>query len=106
MKAGDLRHRVTLQQPVAGSNTIGEIVNTWADVATVWAAVEPATGSWYYAGQQAESKVDGRVRIRYRSDVLPTWRIKFGDRYLTIVSILNPNERNKETVIMYTEQLD
>lgn len=106
MQAGKLRKRIILQQPVAGSNTIGEIVNTWADVASVWAAVEPATGSWYYAGQQAESKVDGRVRIRYRSDVLPTWRIKFGDRYLSIVSLLNPNEAKKELILMFTESLD
>jgi SPP1 family predicted phage head-tail adaptor len=106
MQAGKLRQRIILQQPVAAANTIGETIYTWSDVATVWGAIEPATGTWYYAGQQAESKVDGRVRIRYRSDVLPTWRIKFGDRYLSIVSILNPNERNTETVIMYTEQLD
>jgi SPP1 family predicted phage head-tail adaptor len=106
MKAGDLRHRVTLQQPQVTANAIGEEYATWVDVATVWGAVEPATGSWYYQGQQGESKVDGRVRIRYRSDVLPTWRVKFGARYLSIVSILNPNERNKETVIMYTENLD
>lgn len=106
MESGKLRHRITLQQPQVTSNTIGEEYPTWADVATVWAAVEPATGSWYYAGQQAESKVDGRVRIRYRSDVLSTWRIKFGDRYLSIVSILNPQERNKELTIMYLELLD
>jgi len=106
MEAGKLRQRIILQQPVAGSNAIGETIYTWADVATIWGAVEPATGSWYYAGQQAESKVDGRVRIRYRADVLPTWRIKYGDRYLSIVSILNPQERNRETVIMYTESLD
>ena len=106
MQAGKLRQRIILQQPAAGSNAIGEVINTWADVATVWSAIEPATGSWYYAGQQAESKVDGRVRIRYRADVLPTWRIKFGDRYLSIVSILNPQERNKELTLMYLESLD
>jgi SPP1 family predicted phage head-tail adaptor len=106
MNAGKLRQRITLQQPVVGSNAIGEETYTWADVATVWGSMEPATGSWYFSGRQADSKVDGRVRIRYRSDILPTWRIKFGDRYLSIVSILNPQERNRETVIMYTESLD
>ena len=106
MQAGKLRQRIILQAPAASSNTIGEEIYTWADVATVWAAIEPATGSWYYAGQQAEAKVDGRVRIRYRADVLPTWRIKYGDRYLSIVSILNPQERNKELTLMYMESLD
>jgi len=106
MEAGKLRHRITLQQPQVTLNTIREEYSTWADVATVWGAVEPATGSWYYAGKQGESKVDGRVRIRYRSDILPTWRIKFGDRYLSIVSILNPQERNIELQIMYSEALD
>jgi SPP1 family predicted phage head-tail adaptor len=105
MEIGKLRHRITLQQPVAGTNAIDEVTTTWADVVTIWGAVEPNTGTWYFAAKQANSKVDGRVRIRYRA-VDPTWRIKFGDRYLSIISILNTDERNKETIILYTEALD
>ena len=106
MKAGELRHRVILQKPTETTNDIEEVVYTWSDEATVWAAVEPNTGSWYFAAQQANSNVKGRVRMRYRSDIDPTWRLKFGDRILNIESILNPDEKNIETIVLYSEALD
>lgn len=106
MKSGDLRHRIVLEQPQRSQNAIGEWIDTFITVATVWAAVEPLTGSWLFAAQQANSNVSGRVRIRYRSDIEPTWRILFNGRYLSIVSILNPEERKKELIIMYSEALD
>jgi len=105
MEIGKLRQRITLQQQTIARDIVGGEVITWADVVTVWGAVEPNTGTWYFAAKQANSKVDGRVRIRHRT-VEPTWRIKFGDRYLSIISILNPDESKKETVILYTEALD
>ena len=106
MKSGDLRHRIVLEQPIRSKNTIGEQIDTFTTVATVWAAVEPLTGTWLFQAQQADSKVSGRVRIRYREDIKPTWRILFDGRYLSIVSILNPDERKKELIIMYSENLD
>jgi SPP1 family predicted phage head-tail adaptor len=106
MRAGDLKQRIIIQSATHAKNDIGELEDTWGTFATVWAAVEPATGSNYYASKQTEAKVDGRVRIRYRSDLDTTMRILFGSRVLTIVSILQPKENKKETHIMYTEALD
>jgi SPP1 family predicted phage head-tail adaptor len=106
MKIGLLNRQVTLQKPVATANTIGEQTSTWQDVATVWAYLEPATGSWYYAGMQRESKVDGRIHILYRNDIKSNWRVKYGDRYFIIVSLINSNEANRESIIMFREQLD
>ncbi|MGW8241252.1 phage head closure protein, partial [Klebsiella pneumoniae] len=42
MQAGKLRHRITLQEPVKEQNpTTGSVINTWRDVATLWAEVAP-----------------------------------------------------------------
>jgi len=106
MKSGDLRHRIVLEQPVRSKNAMGEQIDTFTTVATVWAAVEPLTGTWLFQAQQADSKVSGRVRIRYREDIEPTWHILFDGRYLSIISILNPDERKKELILMYSEELD
>jgi SPP1 family predicted phage head-tail adaptor len=106
MRAGQLRHRITIEQPTQAKNSIGEVVLTWSTFSTVWAAIEPAAGSTYYAANQLDARVDGRVRIRYRSDLLPTMRIKFGDRIFIIVSIIQPQENHRELHLMYTEALD
>lgn len=106
MKAGQLRHRITIEQQTQSKNAIDEVVLSWSTFCTVWAAIEPATGRSYYAANQFESKVDGRVRIRYRNDIEPTMRIKFGDRILSIVSIVHPQENRRELHLMYSEGLD
>ena len=106
MKAGQLKHRIVIEQQTQTKNAIDEIILTWSTFCTVWAAIEPATGQTYYAANQLESKVDGRVRIRYRDDLDPTMRIKFGDRILNIVSIIKPQENKRELHLMYAEGLD
>jgi len=98
MKAGELKHRVALQRrTVAG-------LNTWSTVATVWAAIEPLSGNQFYQNLIANTQVSGRVRIRYRTDVKPDWRILFGTRVFNITGIVNPKESNQEMHIMYREE--
>lgn len=85
---------------------MGEYVDTWADYVTVWAAIEPLSGRLLFEAQQANSEVQGRVRIRYREDILSTMRMQFGSRYLQVLSIINNKERNEELQILYKEWLD
>ena len=106
MRIGQLRHRITIEKPAQGKNAIDEVVSTWSTLCTIWSAVEPAAGNVYYTAKQLDARVDGRVRIRYRGDLEPTMRIKFGDRILSIVSIVHPKENQKELHLMYAESLD
>ena len=106
MRAGDLRQRLELQAPYVSANDMLEGTQAFSTQATVWGAVEPLSGNLLFSAQQANSEVQGRVRIRYRSDIQPTWRIKFGNRYLRILSIINVNERNQELHFLYKESLD
>jgi SPP1 family predicted phage head-tail adaptor len=106
VEGGKLRHRITFQQNVPVVNSLGEYVDTYSDAFTVWGAIEPLTGSWLFQSMQANSKVAGRVHIRYRDDVLPTMRMLYDGRYLKIISVINPNEKNEELQILYSEELD
>jgi len=106
MRAGDLCHRITFQKNTPTANSMNEFVDTWADYVTVWASLVPLTGNKYFMAKQANSEVKGIVRIRHRSDITATMRIKYGSRYLLIDSITNVEERNKELDIYYREALD
>jgi SPP1 family predicted phage head-tail adaptor len=106
MNAGDLNKRVELQIPTTSTNSMGETILTYTTRATVWAAVEPMSGRLLFEAQQANSQVQGRVRIRYRTDIKPTWRIKYGTRYLEILSIVNYKEANDDLQILYKETID
>jgi len=106
MRAGELRQRVTLQKPTRSQNSFKEWVDSWTDVATVWGAVEPASGKQYFEAMQASSEVQGVVKIRYRSDIKSDWRLKLGSRVLQIISLVNVKELDKELHIYYKEALD
>jgi len=106
MRAGALRQRLTFQKETRARNSFNEEVVTWATHVTVWGSVTPNAGKKYYEALQANAEVTGEVRIRYRSDILPTMRILHGSRVLEIVAIANPQERDRELLIYYKESLD
>lgn len=103
MRIGDLRQRISLQSKTSASDGMGGDVDTWADVADVFAAIWPTSAAETVAANATSLVVTHRVRIRYRSDVRGSWRIKFGTRYFAIVSLINPNESGRLLDLMCKE---
>ena len=90
IRAGRLRHRVTVQRPVTSRDSYGQDVITWTSAGDVWAAVEPLRGREYFDADQHTGEITTRVIIRWRSDFDTlgfdsTWRIVFGSRTLIII---------------------
>jgi SPP1 family predicted phage head-tail adaptor len=106
MRAGEMRHRITLQKPTHTRNDFNESVTTYNDFVTVWGTIEWQSGRRFVEAKQLNAEVQGVVRIRYRSRVLPEWRIKFDNRYLEILSISNIYERGQELQINVKESQD
>jgi SPP1 family predicted phage head-tail adaptor len=97
IRAGLLRHRVTLQSPSYVQNTTtGEQALTWTGQGTVWAEVAPLSAREFIAAQAVQSQVDTRLTIRYRSDVLPTWRALHASKVYQILGILADKDSNLE----------
>lgn len=97
MEAGRLRHKVELQQPTTTQDpTTGEMLVTWTKVASVWAAVEPASVSAFVAAAAAQSEVKGQFIIRKRDNIDATMRfIHRGDAY-RILGVLPDKESGNE----------
>ena len=76
MRAGSLRHRLTIQS----TNSTGD-----------------GMGGMTFS----------QIRIRYTSDVTPAKRIQRGDstQYFDIVSVVNPDYRNRELILYCREAL-
>lgn len=98
MRSGQLRYRVTLQQPDATAAT------GFADVATVWADVQfqPATGEAVDGGGVSAVGTQ-RVRIRYRSDVRAAWLVTLDDRTFQIGGYGDPDGRRRELALVCAE---
>jgi len=106
MFAGWLRHRIVIQELVGTKNSYGEVVQSWQDVATVWASIEPLRGREYVEAAAAQVNVDHRIRIRYRSGISPKMRVKYGERTFQINSVVDPREEHKEMELMCEEDVN
>lgn len=105
MRIGPLRNRVTIESYAKSRDGYGAEVETWSRFADVWASVEPLIGREYLAAKQIQAEVTHKIRMRYIEGLAPTMRIVWGTRTFEIVSIINVSERNKEIVIMATEDV-
>lgn len=83
--ARSLDQLVTLQKRATGTDSLGHPSETWEDVADVWAKVEPVTTRDQFEGGRQVALGTYKVTIRFRADVLPSWRLMWRGRPLVIM---------------------
>lgn len=96
MRIGDLNKIVDIQAPSYASDSMGGQVVTWVTLATaIPAAIWPVSAVESIKTMGMILTISHRVKMRYRANMKASYRLKFGDRYFNIVSIINPNEANR-----------
>jgi len=90
---GLLNKRVLWQYKTRVSDGMGGFTESYVDSCTTWSAIWPVSSAEVVAANSTSLVVSHRIRIRYRSTFKASWRGKFGTRFFSIVSVLNPNER-------------
>lgn len=98
MRAGELRHRVTLQQKTISRDNPERIaVENWTDVTTVSANVKDLRGRELFEAQAVNAEVTALIKMRYRFGITSAMRVKFGARIFDIISPpINPDGRRIE----------
>jgi SPP1 family predicted phage head-tail adaptor len=103
MNIGKMRHRITIEQKTKVSDGAGGYTESWVPFVTVSSSIDPVSGKEYYEAQQTQSSVSHKIRIRYKSGVLPSMRINFKGRIFAIESVINWEERNRDMMLMCSE---
>lgn len=91
--AGDLRHRLALEEPQPVSDGAGGFTESWDTVATVWAALVPSGGVEAVESGRLAGRVTHDVTLRYRVGVTPAMRFRQGTRLFHILSVIDDDER-------------
>lgn len=105
LRAGDLRHRITIQARTNVSDGMGGYSMTWTDFATVYAAIWPMKGKEAVENMREGATVTHRVRIRYISGVKANMQILFGSRVFKLVAPpINRDELSIELELICEEE--
>ena len=100
MNPGDLDQRVTLERFTSEQMDDGQMVDTWAPLATVWAAVEPQAGREFVAAGAMQAELTTKVRIRYRPGITSADRVTHDGKTYNIASVIDYRSARREMVLM------
>lgn len=99
MRAGSLRHRITIQTPTTTQDAAGQPIRTWATLAgpvVLPAKVESVAGGETIRGRQVSAVAQVMFTIRYRSDITTQMRVIWDGRVLGIVRASDPYGDRRE----------
>lgn len=99
MNPGKYNHIIVLQSKTETTDEYGGPVESWADVATAWARVQPIKGREMIAAQAAKSETDVRFYTRYQDNLTTAMRIIYAGKNYDITGIVDIDERHVELEI-------
>ena len=91
----NFRHRISFEEKEKVPDGYKGHSVTWQTVCVVWGSIDPVSGREYFYAHQIQNAISHRIRIRYRTDIDEAMRIKCGDRYFSIESIIDVDERRE-----------
>lgn len=105
MRAGQLRHRITIQRPgrVQDPDT-GGMKDGWETVRSVWAAKRPSSAREFKQSRAGQSEIVGEFQIRYREGIDATMRILHNGKTYNIEGVLEDDKSGREHLTLpYSE---
>jgi SPP1 family predicted phage head-tail adaptor len=110
-----LRYQVTVQQNQVARSGSGDATPVWTDLATAWAAIEPARAREFIAAGRIEEETTHVITMRFMTGLDPSMRIHWvdtsqgtpgKDRYFDIQAIIDIDERHRFFEITAIERLN
>lgn len=101
---GRLRQRIELQKNVTEPDGQGGTTATWEGIDTVWADINPVSGTERYEIESLKGNITHTVRIRFRSSITNENRFLFNGKPYYIKYALNKGEDNTYMDLAVTEE--
>lgn len=109
VRIGRMDRQITLRQRVVTRGAAGSVVESWQNVATVWAEKLDMAGREFMAAQQSNAEISTKFRIRYYADITPEWRISHDGKDYDIISIAELGRRQWQEIMasaVASEEID
>jgi SPP1 family predicted phage head-tail adaptor len=95
---GAFRTELSLQQASLTADGMGGHAESWSEVATVFARVEPVSAAMRFGAGQTLEETTHRVTLRFRADVAGGMRFMRGERAWDILTAHDPDESGRYLV--------
>ena len=109
MRAGNLRHRVSIEEQADTPDGIGGFSVAWTAISgmgSVPAAIWPLSSKEQLDAMKLESVATHKIRIRYRSGITSKNRIVFGSRVFNILgNPINLDQKNRQLDFIVSEDI-
>ena len=99
MQAGKLRYPVSIEKPVDVRDKLGGFIRTWVEVSREWVDIESISGKEFMAAQAPQAQTIYKITLRYRDDLVSSWRIREGVKLYEITAVL-PDSRRRRIELM------
>lgn len=103
MRAGRMRHRVSVLRKTIANDTDGGHVEAWSEICRRWAGVESLRGREYFEAGQARGEVDVRVVMRGDIEIRVADRIKHRTRLFDVQTVLDKSGIGRDLELMCKE---
>lgn len=87
MRAGKLRHLVSIQRMSTQRDAAGQQLQDWVEFASVMADIRPLRGREFLTAQQTNAEIDTEIQLRYVEGVTARDRVVHGT---TVYNIKSP----------------
>ena len=104
MRAGKLRHLVSIERATKTRGDYGEEIEVFAEISKAWAGIDTGSGSETIQGGQADAKSTHEIIMRH-TDVNNSDRINHNGRIFNIKHIDNREGRDIELKITAVEDV-
>lgn len=108
VRAGRLRHLISIESNADGRDAFGGVTNTWSEHLECWASIDHSSASERFGGDRvtADRVVEFLCRVdSTKSGVTSKMRISWDSRTFDIESVLEFEERGWWLRILATERL-
>lgn len=102
---GDMTHMIAIGETVNAINENGYPVEADSTVCTVHAAIEDASGRWFFGGDADAVRREIRFVIRWRSDVAEGMWVEYDGKRRTITQITEYDYR-KRYMLLATQNIE
>lgn len=106
MRAGPLRHRLTVERRSTTKDSVGGMVDTWTTLLTCRCEFQPVSGREFIGGGAMQSEAQARFIIRYDSStaaITSADRILYNGGYYNIIHTANSGGRNQMLELVCSE---